>query len=59
LREKVALAVEEARLASKEPFNLFPTEPVVDIVMPTLKRTPQPYHWQPRKSFWIAIMLLC
>jgi TldD protein len=38
LREKVALAVEEARLASREPFRLFPTEPAVDIVTPQLKR---------------------
>jgi TldD protein len=33
----VALAVEEARLASREPFRLFPTQPVVGKVMPQLK----------------------
>jgi TldD protein len=38
LREKVALAVEEARLASREPFKLFPTDPVVDMVMPQLEK---------------------
>ena len=38
LRDKVALAAEEARLASREPFKLFPTEPVVDTVMPQLKK---------------------
>jgi TldD protein len=38
LREKVALAVEEARLASREPFKLFPTKPVVDKVVPQLKK---------------------
>jgi len=38
LRQKVALAVEEARLASRELFKLFPTEPVVDTVSPELKR---------------------
>ena len=34
LRENVGLAVEEARLASREPFKLHPTEPVVDTVVP-------------------------
>jgi TldD protein len=38
LRKKVALAVEEAKLASREPFVLFPTKPVVDTVTPQLKR---------------------
>jgi len=38
LRGKVALAVEEAKLASGEPFKLFPVEPVVDTVMPRLKQ---------------------
>jgi TldD protein len=38
LREQVALAVEEARLASREPFELFPTEPVVDTAAPQLKQ---------------------
>ena len=38
LRDKVALAVEEARLASREPLKLFPTEPVVDTVVPQLKQ---------------------
>jgi TldD protein len=38
LKEKVALAVEEARLASREPFKLFPTEPAVDKVVPQLKK---------------------
>jgi len=38
LKEKVALAVEEARLASKETFKLFPTEPAVDTVAPPLRK---------------------
>ena len=38
LRDKVALAVEEARLASREPFKLFPTEPVVDTVVSQLEK---------------------
>jgi TldD protein len=38
LREKVAVAVEEARLAGREPFKLFPVEPVVDTVSPQLKQ---------------------
>jgi TldD protein len=38
LREQVALAVEEARLASREPFELFAMEPAVDTVAPQLKQ---------------------
>ena len=38
LGEEVALALEEAKLASREPFKLFPTDPVVDTVMPQLKK---------------------
>jgi TldD protein len=38
LREKVALAVEEAKLAGREPFKLFPTKPVVDTVESQLKK---------------------
>jgi len=38
LKGKVALAVEEAKLASREPFRLFPTKPVVDTVEPQLKK---------------------
>ncbi len=38
LRDKVALAVEEARLASREPLRLFPMEPVVDRVVSQLKK---------------------
>jgi len=38
LRDKVALAVEEARLASREPLKLFPAEPVVDKVIPQLNQ---------------------
>jgi TldD protein len=38
LKERVALAVEEAKLASREPFGLFPTKPVVDTVEPQLKK---------------------
>jgi TldD protein len=38
LREKVALALEEAKLAGREPFKLFPTEPVTDAVVPRLKQ---------------------
>ena len=37
LKAKVSLAVEEAELASRGPFKLFPTEPVVDTVAPRLK----------------------
>jgi len=38
LRDKVALALEEARLASRGPFKLFPTEPVVETVVPQLEK---------------------
>jgi len=38
LRDKVALVVKAARLASREPFKLFPTEPVVDTVVSQLKK---------------------
>jgi TldD protein len=38
LKEKVALAVEEAKLASREPFRLFPTRPMVETVEPQLKK---------------------
>jgi TldD protein len=38
LRDKVALAVEEARLASSGPLKLFHTEPVVDKVVPQLEQ---------------------
>jgi TldD protein len=38
LKAKVSLAVEEAKLASREPFKLFPTKPVVDTVAPCLKQ---------------------
>lgn len=38
LREKVALAVKEAKLAGREPFRLFPTKPVVDAVQSQLKK---------------------
>jgi TldD protein len=38
LRDKVSLAVKEARLASRGPFGLFPTEPVLDTVVPQLKQ---------------------
>jgi len=38
LQDKVTLAVEEARLASREAFKLFPTEPVLDTVVPQLKQ---------------------
>jgi len=37
LRDKVALAVEEARVASRGPLKLFPMEPVVDTVVSQLK----------------------
>jgi TldD protein len=37
LRNKVTLAVEEARLASREPLKLFPVEPVVDTLVSQLK----------------------
>jgi len=38
LRDKVALAVEEARLASRGPFELFPAESVVDKVVSQLEQ---------------------
>ena len=38
LRDKVALAVEEARLAGREEFKLPPAEPVVDIVTQLVER---------------------
>jgi TldD protein len=38
LRDKVALAVEEARLASRDPLKLFHIEPVVDTVVSQLKK---------------------
>jgi TldD protein len=38
LKEKVALAVEEARLAGRESFELFATEPAVDTVAPHLRK---------------------
>jgi Predicted Zn-dependent proteases and their inactivated homologs len=38
LRDKVALAVGEAKLASRESFKLSLVEPVVDTVMPQLKK---------------------
>ncbi len=38
LRDKAALAVEEARLANREPFELFATEPAVDTVAPQLRK---------------------
>jgi len=37
LKGKVSLAVEEARLASREPFRLFSAEPTLDTVAPQLK----------------------
>jgi TldD protein len=38
LKAKVSLAVEEAKLASREPFKLFPTKPLVDTMVPRLKQ---------------------
>ena len=38
LKEKVALAVQEAKLAGRETFGLFPTKPVTDTVEPQLKK---------------------
>ncbi len=38
LRDKVALALVVARLASREPLKLFLVEPVVDTVIPQLKK---------------------
>ena len=38
LADKAALAVEEARLAGSESFELAPTEPVVDTVAPQLRQ---------------------
>jgi TldD protein len=38
LKEKVTLAAEEARLAGREPFKLFPTKPIVDKIEPQLKK---------------------
>jgi TldD protein len=38
LRGKVGLAVQEARLAGREPFKLFTAEPAVDTIAPRLKK---------------------
>jgi TldD protein len=38
LKARVSLAVEEAKLASRGPFKLFPAERVVDTVAPRLKK---------------------
>ncbi len=38
LRDKVALAAEEAKLASREEVKLSPTEPVVDVVTQSVKK---------------------
>jgi TldD protein len=38
LRDKVDLAVEEAKLAGSEPFKVLTVEPVVDTVVPQLKK---------------------
>jgi TldD protein len=38
LKAKVALAVEEAKVAGRESFELFPTKPVVDAVTPQLQK---------------------
>jgi TldD protein len=38
LRDKVVLAVDEARLAGREPFKFFPGRPVVDTVAAQLKK---------------------
>ncbi len=38
LREKTSLAVEQARVAGRQSFELFPTEPVVDTVAPQLSK---------------------
>ena len=38
LRDKVSLAVKEAKLANEEAFRLFPMDPVVDTVTPQLNK---------------------
>jgi TldD protein len=38
LKARVSLAVQEAKLAGREPFRLLPTKPVVDTVAPRLKK---------------------
>jgi len=50
LREKVAVAVEEARLASRQPFKLFPTEPAVGTVVPQLKKDATTIPLAPKKE---------
>ena len=40
LRDKVALAVKQARLVGKEESKLSPVAPIVDIVMPRIKKDP-------------------
>ena len=41
LRGKVALAVKQARLVGKEESKLAPVAPVVDTVMPTVRKDPR------------------
>ena len=41
LRERVELAVQQARLAGSEESRLAPTEPVVDVVEPFIKKDPR------------------
>ncbi|MFW6118173.1 MAG: TldD/PmbA family protein [Chloroflexota bacterium] len=50
LRDKVALAVKEARLASRGPLKLFPMEPVVDKVVPQLKHDATPIPLATKKE---------
>jgi TldD protein len=50
LRDKVALAVRQARLVGGEKFKLAPVEPVVDIVPPVVKKDPTAITLAKKKS---------
>ncbi|MDH4300013.1 MAG: TldD/PmbA family protein [Dehalococcoidia bacterium] len=51
LKAKVSLAVEEARLAGKESFELFATEPAVDTVVPQLRKDATTMPLATKKEF--------
>ena len=50
LREKAALAVKQARLVGKEESKLAPVAPVVDTVMPPVKKDPRAISLAQKKS---------
>ena len=51
LKAKVSLAVEEARVAGKESFELFATEPAVDTVVPQLRKDATTMPLATKKEF--------